>query len=130
MLNEILIVDRFQLCSFQVITKNISLMPVFIWTRSDPQLQKVHISEIVYMICKKINISATLIIQYGSNCVLWIMEVWGFQPINITQNLPQISFLTVWQYWLGIAKPKKCLQINPKPFQQVVINFLKNYISY
>jgi len=33
------------------------------------------------------------------------------------QNQLDICFLALWEYWLGLAKPKNaCLQINPRPF--------------
>jgi len=44
------------------------------------------------------------------------MEVWSFQPKNITQKP---AFLTAHQYWLGIAKPKT-------PFQKVVMKKFPN----
>ena len=34
---------------------------------------------------------------------IWIIKVWGFLPPT---NQPNINFVTVWQHWLGIAKPK------------------------
>jgi len=44
------------------------------------------------------------IIQHSS--IIEILEVWGFQPRNITQNQPHISFSTDCSIRLGIAKPK------------------------
>ena len=41
------------------------------------------------------------------------------------KNQTHFSLSTVWQHWLGIAKPK-CVQINPKPFQQVDMKCLCN----
>ena len=48
------------------------------------------------MAVSKVEISYSTV---TSNCILGLMEVWGFQPKNIT-------FSTVWQCCLGIAKPK------------------------
>ena len=60
------------------------------------------------------------IIQYSSNCIyVKDHEGLGFQP----KNQPHNSFLTVWQYLVRQSQAKKCLQINPKPFQQVVMKF-------
>jgi len=53
--------------------------------------------------------------------MLGILEVWGFQLKTITQNQPHISFLTVWQHWLGMAKPKNVFR------SQVVMNNKKGY---
>ena len=36
----------------------------------------------------------------------------------------QISYIKVWQYWLGIAKPKNAFRVLPKHFQQ---KFLWNF---
>ena len=44
------------------------------------------------------------IIQYDSNCILGNMEACGFQPIYCSKT--SLTF-PIWQYWLGIAKPKK-----------------------
>ena len=59
--------------------------------------------------------------QCISDCILGIMKVWGFQLINITQK-PDTHFLfnslTVLVRHSGA---RKCLQINPKLFQQVVV---------
>ena len=53
------------------------------------------------------------------------MEVWGFQPKNINKNQSHISFPTVLAMLVRHSQAQKCLQINPKPFQQV-IEFLKS----
>ena len=34
------------------------------------------------------------------------MKIRGFWPKIITQNQLDIYFLTVWEHWLDIAKPK------------------------
>ena len=43
------------------------------------------------------------------------MKVKGFWPKLSSQNQLDIYFLTVWEYWLGIAKPKNVLKsiLNP-----------------
>ena len=52
-----------------------------------------------------------------STVVLYIgiMKVRGFWPQIITQNQLDIYFLTVWEYFLGIAKPKNIFRsiLNP-----------------
>jgi len=59
-----------------------------------------------------------MIYQYIVASLLEIMEVWSFQPKNITQKPALcISFTTVWQYWLGIAKPKNVFRLTLNPFQ-------------
>jgi len=35
-----------------------------------------------------------------------IIKVWGFLPKNPPTNQPNIYFVKIWQYWLGIAKSK------------------------
>ena len=62
----------------------------------------------------------------GSNCKLGIMEVYGFQPkISAKEPASYLLFNS-----LGVLlrhSHAQCLQINPKPFQQVVIKFFKMY---
>ena len=48
--------------------------------------------------------------------ILGITEVWFSCPKVLPKNQPHTSFTTVWQYCLGITKPK----VNPKPYQQAV----------
>ena len=43
--------------------------------------------------------------------ILGIMVVWGFLHNNIDQNQPHNSDTTVWQFWLGIAKPKNVFRL-------------------
>jgi len=50
------------------------------------------------------------------------MEALDFLSKNITQNQPHVSFTTVWQYWLGIAK------LFSNPFQQVKISYLTKFL--
>jgi len=44
-----------------------------------------------------------------------IMKVRGFGPKLSPQNQLDIYFLTVWEYWLGMAKPKNVFRsiLNP-----------------
>ena len=51
----------------------------------------------------------------SNNFIFGIMEVWGFQY----PNQPHISFAVLARH----SQAQKCLQINPKPLQQVVMNF-------
>ena len=68
-------------------------------------------------------ISINIIIQYGSNCILGIVEVWGFQSINIAQK-PASNFLfNSLAALVRHSQAQKCLQINSKFFQQVVMKF-------
>ena len=55
------------------------------------------------------------------NCILAIIKILDFQP----KIQPNITFSTVRHQWLGIGprQAQKCLQINPKFFQQVVMKF-------
>jgi len=69
-----------------------------------------------------------LIIQYGSNCKLVIMEVWGFQPKNIIRKPASHFLFNSLAVLVRYSQAQKCLQINPKPFQQVVMKFLKSPI--
>jgi len=56
------------------------------------------------------------IIQHSSNCILGIMN-----PKNITQkNQRHISFLTVWQYWLIIVKPKNLYRSTLNPSNKLL----------
>ena len=57
-----------------------------------------------------------IIVQYGSSCILGIMVVSVFLPNNITQN-PASHFL--YNSLAALVSPK-CLQINPKPFQNIM----------
>jgi len=41
------------------------------------------------------------------------MEAWVFSPKYHPKNQPDISFSVVWQYWLGIAKPKNVFRSTP-----------------
>ena len=41
------------------------------------------------------------------------MKVCGFWPEIITQNQLDIYFLTLWEYWLGLAKPKNIFRSIP-----------------
>ena len=43
------------------------------------------------------------------------MKVWGFWPRIISPNQFDIYFLTVWEQWLVIAKPKNAFRsiLNP-----------------
>ena len=56
---------------------------------------------------------SVLIIQYDSNCIFGIMEI--FCPKISPKNQPHISFKTVWQDWLGIAKPKNIFRLTLNP---------------
>jgi len=47
-------------------------------------------------------------------------EILGFLAFKYH---PETSLNLAWQHWLGIAKPKKGLQINPKPFHPVAMKF-------
>ena len=50
--------------------------------------------------------------------VLYVRDHGDLAPKKIN-----LSFITAWQYWLGIDH--KCLQSNPKPFQQSSKNLKK-----
>ena len=63
-----------------------------------------------------------------SSLYIGIMKVWGFWSKLSLQNQLDIYFLTLWEHWLGIAKPKNV-------FRSTTINlciiFLWNFkISY
>ena len=66
-----------------------------------------------------------MVLSY-STVVLYIEIIkYGYSgPKILLQHQLNIYILTVVQHWLGIAK---CLQINPKPFHQIVMNF-KNFV--
>ena len=55
--------------------------------------------------------------------VLGIMEVWSFQPKNITQKPTSRFLFNSLAALIRHSQAQKCLQINPKPFQQVVMKF-------
>ena len=57
------------------------------------------------------------IIQYGITIHLGSWRIRLFQPKISPENQHQSSFKTAWEYWLD--KAQKCLQSDPKPFQQV-----------
>jgi len=57
--------------------------------------------------------SLNSITQYGSTCIVGIMEVWGFCPKISSKNQLYIYYSIVWH-----NQAQKCLQINPKPFHQ------------
>jgi len=61
-----------------------------------------------------------IIIQYGSNCILGIMKVWRFLPKMSSKNQPHISVSIVWQYWLGVAKPKNVLKLTLRPSNKLL----------
>ena len=52
-----------------------------------------------------------------------------FGPKLSPQNQLDIYFLTFWEHWLGIAKPKnKCLQINPlNSYEILKISYLTHF---
>jgi len=55
------------------------------------------------------------------------MKVWGFWPRIISQNQLDICFLTVWEYWLGIAKPKDVFRSTLNCCIELLWNF-KNFL--
>ena len=57
-----------------------------------------------------------------STIVLYIgiIKVWGFLPPT---NQPNISFVTAWQHWLDIAKPKNV-------FRSTLIKLLRNFKNF
>ena len=61
------------------------------------------------------NVKCTIIVLYIRDHAVFVQK---YHPKTASN-----SFITAWQYWLGIAKPKKCLQSDPKPFQQVSTEF-------
>jgi len=52
-----------------------------------------------------------------STVVLYIriMKVLGFWPEIITPNQLNIYFLTLWEHWLGLAKPKNVFRLILNP---------------
>jgi len=53
------------------------------------------------------------------------MVVWGFLPNNITQKPASRVLFDSLAVLVRHSQAQKCFQINPKPFQQVVMKFLK-----
>jgi len=49
------------------------------------------------------------------------MEAWGFQPKNITQKSASHFLFKSLAALVRHSQAQKCLKINPKPFQQVVM---------
>ena len=63
-----------------------------------------------------------VIIQNGNNCIiLGIVEVWGFHPNNITQKPASHFLFNNMAVLVRHSQAQKCLQINPKPLQQVAM---------
>jgi len=64
-----------------------------------------------------------------STVVLYIgiMKVWGFGPKLSPLNQLDICFPTVWEYWLGIAKPKSVFRSTLNRCIKLLWNF-KNFL--
>ena len=56
-----------------------------------------------------------------------IMKVWRFCPKLSPQNQLDICFLTVWEYWLGLAKPKNVFRSTLSHCIKLLWNF-KNFL--
>jgi len=67
-----------------------------------------------------VSMSLPVIVQYGSNCILGIMKVWGFQPKYITQKPASHFLFNSFAVLVMHSQAQIYLQINLKPFQQVV----------
>ena len=55
------------------------------------------------------------------------MKVWDFGPKLSPQNQLDFCFLTVWEYWLGIAKPKDVFRSTLNLCIKLLWNF-KNFL--
>ena len=53
----------------------------------------------------------SIIMQYGSNCLIGIMKVWGFQPKNISQKPASHFLFNSLIALVRHSKAKICLQI-------------------
>jgi len=47
----------------------------------------------------------------------------AFPAQNITQNQPQSSFKTAWEYWLDLAKPKNAFRVTLNPSEKFLWSF-------
>ena len=56
-----------------------------------------------------------------------IMKVWDFYPKVLPTNEPNIYFMTAWQHWLGMAKPKNAFGSTLNLCIKVLWNF-KNFL--
>ena len=74
----------------------------------------------VCMVCLYVYVYVCMHHVYGSNCVLGIMD---FQPKSITQKPASHFHFSSLAVLVKHSLAKKCLQINPKPFQQIVMEF-------
>ena len=65
-----------------------------------------------FLVIHKLNntVSYSTVVLY-----IGIMKVRGFWPKLSPQNQLDIYFLTLWEYWLGLAKPKNVFRsiLNP-----------------
>ena len=64
-------------------------------------------------LCNRISYSISTLHIYHYSSVLQcigIIKVWDFLPENPTYNQLNINFVTAWQHWLGIVKPKNVLR--------------------
>jgi len=64
---------------------------------------------------------------YQKFSILGIMEVWDFQPINITQNPASHFLFNSLAVLVTLSQAQTCLQFSPKPFQQFM-KFYKNFL--
>ena len=53
-----------------------------------------------------------------------------FFMLDHEESHPNSPHLIIpWQYWLGIAKPKKCCQSNPKQVSMILHFFVLNILT-
>jgi len=79
-------------------------------------------------LCRYSVISLITVLSYSTVVIyIRIKKVWDFSPKITSTNLPNIYFLTAWQNWIGIAKPKNAFKSTLTPCNILLWNS-KNFL--